>query len=93
MITDSDCKFTPFNILIVDALFYNTEKEKEIFKKTLCRNPFIIVSSTLFRSVSRTTLSIQEDDIIVLISWMVVIFFSAWPFLSILEISLFLGIV
>jgi trk system potassium uptake protein len=43
-----------------------------------------IALSTLFPSASRTTLSIQEGGIIVLISWIVVILFSAWPFFSIL---------
>jgi trk system potassium uptake protein TrkH len=35
----------------------------------------------LFRSASNITLSIQEGGIIVLLSWVVVILFSAWPFM------------
>jgi trk system potassium uptake protein TrkH len=38
----------------------------------------------LFHSRSQVTLSIQEGGIIVLVSWIVVILFSAWPFASIL---------
>jgi trk system potassium uptake protein TrkH len=45
-----------------------------------------IVLSTLFRSASGITLSVQEGGIIVLISWIVVIFFSAWPFFAILGV-------
>ncbi|MFH1113513.1 MAG: TrkH family potassium uptake protein [Pseudomonadota bacterium] len=37
----------------------------------------------LFRSTKATTLSIQEGGIIVLISWIVVILFSAWPFVAV----------
>jgi len=36
----------------------------------------------LFRSTSDITLTIQEGGIIVLISWIIVILFSAWPFAS-----------
>jgi trk system potassium uptake protein TrkH len=38
----------------------------------------------LFRSESNTTLSVQEGGIIVVVSWMTVILFSAWPFTSVL---------
>ncbi len=38
----------------------------------------------LFESKSKTTLTVQEGGIIILISWLTVIFFSAWPFASIL---------
>lgn len=38
----------------------------------------------LFKSKSKTTLTVQEGGIIILISWLTVIFFSAWPFASIL---------
>jgi trk system potassium uptake protein TrkH len=38
----------------------------------------------LFRSASNFTISIQEGGIIVLVSWVVVILFSAWPFVSVL---------
>jgi len=37
----------------------------------------------LFRPASNVTLSIQEGGVIVLISWVVVIVFSAWPFMSV----------
>ncbi|MBI4776070.1 MAG: TrkH family potassium uptake protein [Deltaproteobacteria bacterium] len=37
----------------------------------------------LFRSNSIVTLSIREGGIIVLVSWVVVILFSAWPFVSV----------
>ena len=40
----------------------------------------------LFRSTSQITLSIQEGGIIVLLSWIAVILFSAWPFASILDL-------
>jgi len=40
-----------------------------------------------FRSSSQVTLSVQEGGIIVLVSWAVVIVFSAWPFVSILKLS------
>ena len=42
----------------------------------------------LSRASSEITLSIQEGGIIVLVSWIVVIFFSAWPFVSILGLSI-----
>ena len=38
----------------------------------------------LFRSASDITLSVQEGGVIVLMSWVVVILFSAWPFVPIL---------
>jgi trk system potassium uptake protein TrkH len=38
----------------------------------------------LFRSPSNTTLTIQEGGVIVLMSWIVVSLFSAWPFVSVL---------
>jgi trk system potassium uptake protein TrkH len=41
----------------------------------------------LFRASSNATLSVQEGGIIVLVSWVVVIFFSAWPFMSVLGLS------
>ena len=37
-----------------------------------------------FRSETDITLSVQEGGIIVIVSWMTVIFFSAWPFTSVL---------
>lgn len=40
-----------------------------------------------FRSTSDATLSVQEGGIIVVISWIGVILFSAWPFASISEFS------
>jgi trk system potassium uptake protein TrkH len=47
-----------------------------------------IVLWRLFRSPSNITLSIQEGGIIVLVSWIVVIVFSAWPFVSVLGLPL-----
>ena len=41
----------------------------------------------LFRPASNITLSIQEGGIIVLISWIAVSLFSAWPFISVLGLS------
>ncbi len=41
----------------------------------------------LFRPPSTVTLSIQEGGVIVLISWIVVMLFSAWPFMSILRLE------
>ena len=38
----------------------------------------------IFRHPSSVTLSIQEGGVIVLISWTVVILFSAWPFVSLM---------
>ncbi|SLM32615.1 Cation transporter [Desulfamplus magnetovallimortis] len=38
----------------------------------------------LFKSESNTTLSVQEGGIIVLVSWLTVILFSAWPFISVM---------
>jgi len=46
-----------------------------------------IVLRRLFRSTFGSTLSIQEGGIIVLMSWIVVLLFSAWPFMSVLELS------
>jgi trk system potassium uptake protein TrkH len=46
-----------------------------------------IVLRRLFRSAPNITLSVQEGGIIVLVSWVIVILFSAWPFLSILGLS------
>jgi trk system potassium uptake protein TrkH len=40
-----------------------------------------------FRIPSKTPLSIQEGGIIVLLSWILVILFSAWPFISVLGLS------
>lgn len=40
-----------------------------------------------FRWAPRITLSIQEGGIIVLISWVTVILFSAWPFMSVSGLS------
>ena len=40
----------------------------------------------LFRSPSSISLSVQEGGIIVLISWIVVMVFSAWPFMTVLEL-------
>jgi len=41
----------------------------------------------IFRHASSVTLSIQEGGVIVLISWMVVMLFSAWPFMSVLRLD------
>jgi len=41
----------------------------------------------LFSPYSSKTLSIQEGGVIVLISWIMVILFSAWPFVSVLGLS------
>jgi trk system potassium uptake protein TrkH len=41
----------------------------------------------LFRCTPNVTLSVQEGGIIVLLSWIVVILFSAWPFISVLGLS------
>jgi trk system potassium uptake protein TrkH len=41
----------------------------------------------IFRVPSRVTLSIQEGGVIVLISWVVVILFSAWPFMVVLGLE------
>jgi trk/ktr system potassium uptake protein len=41
----------------------------------------------LFRCAPNLTLSVQEGGIIVLLSWIVVILFSAWPFMSVLGLS------
>jgi trk system potassium uptake protein TrkH len=41
----------------------------------------------VFRSDNSVTLSVQEGGIIVLVSWVVVILFSAWPFVSVLGLS------
>src|SRR4030042_6214586 len=43
-----------------------------------------IMLRRLFRSASNFTISIQEGGIIVLVRWVVVILFSAWPFVSVL---------
>jgi len=40
----------------------------------------------IFRPASEVTLSVQEGGVIVLFSWMVVILFSAWPFMAVLGI-------
>jgi len=40
----------------------------------------------LFKSDSNITLSVQEGGIIVLVSWLTVILFSAWPFTAVLGI-------
>ncbi|MDQ7784363.1 MAG: TrkH family potassium uptake protein [Desulfomonilaceae bacterium] len=49
-----------------------------------CLAVFGIVLWKLFRSSSTITLSIQEGGVIVLMSWIVVMLFSAWPFVSVL---------
>jgi trk system potassium uptake protein TrkH len=41
----------------------------------------------LFRRPSTAALSIQEGGVIVLISWIVVMLFSAWPFMSVLRLD------
>jgi trk/ktr system potassium uptake protein len=43
-----------------------------------------ITLQRVFRSASNISLSIQEGGIIVLLSWIVVILFSAWPFVPVL---------
>ena len=40
----------------------------------------------IFHLASNVTLSIQEGGVIVLISWVVVILFSAWPFMAVLRL-------
>lgn len=45
-----------------------------------------VLMRRIFRPSSKVTLSIQEGGVIVLISWMVVILFSAWPFMAVLGI-------
>ena len=50
----------------------------------VCLGLLGITLQRLFRSASNITLSIQEGGIIVLLSWTVVILFSAWPFVSVL---------
>ncbi len=49
-----------------------------------CLTVLGLVLRSLFRSSSRITLSVQEGGVIVLISWIVVMLFSAWPFVSVL---------
>jgi trk system potassium uptake protein len=39
-----------------------------------------------FRSASNITLSVREGGIIVMVSWIVVILFSAWPFVLVLDL-------
>jgi len=41
----------------------------------------------LFRSASNLTLSIQEGGVIVLLSWIIVILFSSWPFIQVSGLS------
>ena len=41
----------------------------------------------LFRPASGVTLSVQEGGVIVLVGWVVVILFSAWPLVSVLGLS------
>ena len=50
----------------------------------VCLGLLGITLQKLFRSASNITLSIQEGGIIVLLSWTVVILFSAWPFVPVL---------
>jgi trk system potassium uptake protein TrkH len=45
-----------------------------------------VLMRRIFRPVSKITLSVQEGGVIVLISWLVVILFSAWPFIAVLRI-------
>lgn len=45
-----------------------------------------VLMRRIFRPSSKVTLSVQEGGVIVLISWMVVILFSAWPFMAVLGI-------
>jgi trk system potassium uptake protein len=52
-----------------------------------CMSLLGMVLWRLFRFQSSSTLSIREGGIIVLISWIVVILFSAWPFVSVLKLS------
>lgn len=46
-----------------------------------------ITSRRLFRSIPNHVLTIQEGGIIVFVSWVVVILFSLWPFMSVLGLS------
>lgn len=41
---------------------------------------------SMFRSASGTALSVEDGGIVVLASWVVVILFSAWPFVTILDL-------
>ena len=45
-----------------------------------------VLMRRIFRPTSKVTLSVQEGGVIVLFSWMVVILFSAWPFMAVLGI-------
>jgi len=45
-----------------------------------------------FRSASDTTLTVQEGGVMVLISWVTVILFSAWPFMSVLGLPFSLAV-
>ncbi|MFO7667602.1 MAG: TrkH family potassium uptake protein [Desulfobacterales bacterium] len=51
-----------------------------------------VLMRRIFRPVCKITLSVQEGGVIVLISWMVVILFSAWPFMAALKLPFSLAV-
>lgn len=53
----------------------------------LCQALVGLLLWRLFRPKSIITLSIQEGGVVVVISWLLVVFFSAWPFMSVLNIG------
>jgi trk system potassium uptake protein TrkH len=51
----------------------------------LCLTGYLL--RRIFHPASNTTLSIQEGGVIVLIAWTVVMVFSTWPFMAVLQLS------
>ncbi|WP_051957723.1 TrkH family potassium uptake protein [Desulfobacter vibrioformis] len=73
---------TPLLILVS-----NPEESAHVLWFCLPAGGLIILGGILwrlFRSEANTTLSVQEGGIIVIVGWMTVILFSAWPFASVL---------
>ncbi|MBN1931506.1 MAG: TrkH family potassium uptake protein [Desulfobacterales bacterium] len=82
LILSSAVMVTPLFVLIS-----NPEEATNAFSFCLPAGCLALVGFFLwrrFRSSSNVSLSIQEGGIIVLISWIVVILFSAWPFVPLL---------
>lgn len=84
LLLSSGMMLTPLFILIP-----NPEESANVLSFCLPAGCLALLGGILwrvFKSASNTTLSVQEGGIIVLVSWLTVIVFSAWPFISVLGI-------
>ncbi|MCF8090171.1 MAG: TrkH family potassium uptake protein [Desulfotignum sp.] len=84
LLLSSVVMLTPLFILIP-----NPEESAHVLSFCLPAGCLALLGGILwrvFKSGLNTTLSVQEGGIIILVSWLTVIFFSAWPFTAVLEL-------